>query len=122
MSKRLKYKSVNYIPNAYAFSEVYELNQVDDPEFDISDLGKEVDDLYDKLTLEELVLEILHNLNDREKVIFMFQLLRGDGYNLDHHSCAKTLHIERQWYMVNLSRVRKKVGLILQANKDKASK
>ena len=110
MSKRLKYNSLCFIPTAYPLSEMdLETNQAD-----FSDLCKEVRSLEDKLDLERNILEILHNLDDREKIIFLFQILRDDGYNIDHESCANVLHIQREWYMNSLSKVKQKIAFIIK--------
>lgn len=110
MSKRLKYSSLRFIPTAYPLSEMDSENN----QADFSDLCKEVSQLEDKLDLERGILEILHNLEDRDKIIFLFQILRDDGYNLDHESCADVLHIQREWYMTNLSKVKQKIAFIIK--------
>lgn len=122
MSKRLKYKSLNFIPISYNFSDVFkekDEDTYDPPGFEVSDLGRQAERVEEDLVLEKMIVEILHNLDDREKIIFMFQLLRDAGYNLDYESCAQTIHINRQWYMNNLKSVKQKIAFIISKNKDK---
>jgi DNA-directed RNA polymerase specialized sigma subunit len=121
MPKRLKCKSLNFIPRSYNFSEVFPngIDSDDENQFDIGDMGEEVEQKYEQMALEKMVIEILHNLDDREKIIFLLQILRDDGYNLDHDSCASILHIQRQWYMTTLSKVRTKIKFMVKNRKTK---
>jgi hypothetical protein len=115
MPKRTKYKSLNYIPTSYNFSDVYK----EDENFDVDDMGKEVEELYDKFAFEQLIVDVLYHLDDREKLIFMFQILRDAGYNIDHKSCSIVLNMGRVWYMENLSKVKQKVSFILKQKRTK---
>jgi len=53
-------------------------------------------------------------MDDRQKIILLYQVLREAGYNLNHADCAKTLSITRERYMVLLKDVKKRAGKILQ--------
>jgi len=89
----------------------------DGQEFDIGDEGSMEDETYKKIQYEELILSILNSLDDREKEIFMYQILRSDGYRVDHEACARTLHITRGWYMIYLRRVKQKAAMIVKEHK-----
>jgi hypothetical protein len=121
------YKTIVPVPVAYNFSNLYEVserneNNETDESFDISDEGKEVEAAYEKLDLENMVVFILDNLDDRDKVIFLFQLLRDNGYHLTHETCAKTMHLNRQWYLDRLAMVRTKVKLYLYGKRQSEGK
>lgn len=120
-----KYSGVNILPETVNFSELEERAKkegFDFNNFDISDMGKQMESVEDGLQYEKLVLQILNNLNLREKIVFMFQLLRDFGFALDHKSCAKTLEINRQGYMKLLSIVRKKASLVVYQSRSDTNK
>lgn len=83
-------------------------------EFDIGDDEQNNNELYSRIQVDGLLMELLKKLNDREKVILMFQLLRDSGYMLRHEDCAKTISITREGYMSLLKDVRIKSAKILR--------
>jgi DNA-directed RNA polymerase specialized sigma24 family protein len=117
--KRLKVLSgLDWIPKSYSFSH-YELQRQEmtndewgEP-FEASDDGQSAEELYNKFEEEELILQILFNLDEREKLIFCYQLLRDNGYQIRHSAFAKTIGINRQRYMVWLKRVRDKAKAVI---------
>lgn len=120
MSKRLKVKSgLVFIPVAYNFSKIEkslpegaELSDI------LGDQGTSNKKLVDDFALEQLILQVLYNLDEREKVIFCYQLLRDNGYQIKHGAFAKTIGINRQRYMVWLKRVRDKAAKIINNTED----
>jgi hypothetical protein len=116
VAKKTKYNELNFIPISINFSQM-SISSEEDLEFDIGDDGNESEVLYDTLELEMNIMEILHNLDNREKIIFLYQLMRESGYRFDYTSCAKTLHISRKWYMMILKQVKSKAKFILQEYK-----
>jgi len=114
-NKRLKLARglINFIPKSVNFSELEEKYPMDDDEFrnDPGDGGLEQERLMNTIMYEELVVQILCNLEPREQLVFVYQLLRDSGYNIDHASFAKTLHISRRRFMWILENVRQKTRL-----------
>ena len=86
----------------------------DGSEFDAGDGEKVVDEMYSAMQADSLLLNLLKGMNDRQKIILMYQLLREAGYNLNHADCAKTLSITRERYMVLVKEVKKRAAKILQ--------
>jgi len=120
-NKRLKLARgfVNFIPKSVNFSELEEKYPIDDGEFsyDPGDDGLEQDRLIDSIAYEELVVQILCNLEPREQLIFVYQLLRDSGYNIDHSSFAKTIHVTRRQFMRIVASVRQKTRLYILGHK-----
>lgn len=122
MSKRLKVKSgLVFLPTAYSFSKI-ESSLPEGVELDdvLGDQGTSANKLVDDFALEQLILQVLYNLDEREKIIFCYQLLRDNGYQIKHGAFAKTIGINRQRYMVWLKRVRDKASAIIQDQDDQA--
>lgn len=91
-----------------------ELELPDGEPFDIGDEGKAADMMVSQVQADIQLLSLLQKMNDREKIILLYQILRESGYNLNHAECAKTLNITRERYMVVLKEVKKKAAKILQ--------
>jgi hypothetical protein len=111
MSKR-KYAKKNplvYVPTAYSFTSLETEQEDGEFTFDVGDNGSEVEGLIDKTTGAYTLLDILYNLTDREKMVFLIQLCREFGYEIDHGSFAKALGIHRVHYMSVLRSIRHKV-------------
>lgn len=119
--KRLKiHRGLNgMIPRSMNFSELEQ--QVEDGElaYEPSDNGLERKRLEDNLQYEEMVVQIMCNLEDRERLIFIFQLLRDGGYQIDHGSFAKVLKLSRRQYMRVLDDVRIKSALFVAGYSNK---
>jgi hypothetical protein len=124
MSDRTKIKlgngmALNFIPKAYSFSDIESRLDDDGKTFDVGDNGMEVDKIFKKLEYENLILQVLFNLNNTEKIIFLYVMLRDYGLQIDHASFAKTMGIKRVNYMYILGKMKKKVLKIVnqEANK-----
>ena len=109
MPKQFDYTKVLTIAKSKNFSEY---NSEED--FERGDDGQHEESIYAQLCTDQTVLNILSLFNDRQKIIFMFQLLREAGYGLTHEDCAKTLSMQRVNYMFSLKRVRQKVSKIIK--------
>lgn len=91
-----------------------DMEMPDGEQFDAGDDGEAADAMISQVQADAHLLSLLRNMNDREKIILMYQILRESGYNLNHAECAKTLNITRERYMVVLKGVRKRAAKILQ--------
>ena len=91
-----------------------EMELPDGEPFDAGDNGEAADMMVSQVQADASLLSLLLGLNDREKIILMYQILRESGYNLNHAECAKTLNITRERYMVILKGVKKRSAKILQ--------
>lgn len=103
------------IPTTINFSELEREMKENNVNFDPSDNGFERQRLDDSLEYEELIVRILYNLEARERLVFVYQLLRDNGFQIDHTAFAKTIHIGRRQYMRILDRVRMKSMLFMMA-------
>lgn len=91
-----------------------ELALADGEPFDAGDEGDAQEQILSHMQADAYLLALLKGMNDRQKIILMYQLLRDSGYNLNHEDCAKTLGITRERYMVLLREVKKRSAKILQ--------
>lgn len=101
------------IPLSINFSQLEKDLEEGEIEYEPSDDGLEVKRLEDNLQYEEMVVQILCNLEEREKLIFIFQLLRDGGYQIDHGSFARVVKLSRRQYMRVLDDVRLKSALFI---------
>lgn len=107
----------DFVPVAVNFSQLEKDLEEDEVVFEPSDNGEQVDKLYDGIIYEEAVVTILCNLEPREQLVFLFQLLRDGGYQIDHNSFAKVIHLSRRQYMRILDEVRLKSWLYIEGYK-----
>lgn len=115
-NKRIKiYRGLkDFVPIAVDFSQLEKEMEESNIKYEPGDGGLEAEKFQTKLELEELVVQILCNLeDDREKLIFMFQLLRDSGYQIDHGSLSKVIKLSRRQYMRVLEEVRFKINLFV---------
>lgn len=113
--KRLKlHKGLGeLVPVSMSFSQLEKDLEDGNIEYEPSDNGLESKRLQDNMQFEEMVVQILHNLDDRDKLVFTFQLLRDNGYQIDHGSFAKVINLSRRQYMRVLDSVRLKSALFV---------
>jgi hypothetical protein len=104
-----------YVPKSYNFSE---METEEGEQFDVSDNFYHNNALYDELDFEILFLDILSNLSDREKIVFLFCIVREYGHNIDHKSFAKTMGIVKESYMVIKRRVQQKTAIIVNKHRN----
>lgn len=110
------------VPIAVNFSALEKELEENNISYEPGDGGLEQARLQDKLEYEELVVQILINLEPREKMVFAFQLLRDGGYQIDHGACAKVVNLSRRQYMRVLDDVRLKVALFIAGYKQRGKK
>lgn len=128
--KRTKVKvgMMSFIPKTINFSELekQERQSSDDSYSSISsnlgDNGLQIEKVEQDIHFEELILQMLFSLDGNERLIFLYQLLREYGHQIDHTSFAKTLHLKRSRYMDILGMVRLKTYLIIKGYRNGCSK
>jgi len=108
----------DFVPISVNFSALEKKLGNDDSEYDPGDNCLEQERLTDGMQYEEMVVQILCNLEDREKLIFIFQLLRDNGYQVDHGSFAKVVSLSRRQYMRVLETVRLKTALFVKGYRE----
>lgn len=99
------------------FSEISTEYEERHQEFDPGDSDFQTLQMEDNLSYEELIVLILCNLDMREKLVFIYQILRDGGYQIDHNSFAKTIGLSRSQYMRVLESVRLKSVLFIKGYK-----
>lgn len=103
----------NFVPISVNFSQLEKEYEGNESAYSPSDDGLETERLENNMQYEEMVVHILSNLELRDKLVFAFQLLRDGGYQIDHASFAKAIHLSRRQYMRILSEVRLKSALFV---------
>ena len=94
---------------------VLETNNIDSPIlFERGDEGEQVENMLAKANAETTLIKILENLNDREKVIFLYQIMKYFGYDITQESLAKTLNFSRISYISLWKRVKVKCEKVLK--------
>jgi len=103
----------DFVPMSINFSQLEKQAENGELEYEPGDSGLENKRLQDNMQYEEMVVQLLCNLEEREKLIFMFQLLRDNGYQIDHGSLARVVKLSRRQYMRVLGTVRLKSALFV---------
>lgn len=103
----------NFVPQSINFSELEREMEEKQVDYHPSDEGMARVRAEENLAFEEMVVNILSNLELREGLVFVFELLRDDGYRIDHGAFARAIHISRRQYMRVLDDVRLKSQLFL---------
>lgn len=109
-----------YAATSRNWSEIYtqtpEQNNEDGPMgYDKGDDGEQASQTESNVQADQLLLKLLSNLDDRGKIILMYQILRETGYNLTHEECARTLNMSRVWYSSETKEVKQKCQKIIQS-------
>jgi hypothetical protein len=116
-----------FVPDTINFSDMEEFqkqkhNQQNgegyDADIQISDGGLAVEQMEQDMHFEELIIQMLYVLEGNERTIFLYQLLRDYGYQIDHTSFARTLRLKRSRYMDILSMVRLKTYLVVKGYRE----
>lgn len=109
---------MHFVPKTINFSELEKLEKDGEVsqgiETQIGDDGLGIEKVEQDFHLEELIVQMLSALEGNERVIFLYQLLRDYGYQIDHTSFARTLGLKRSRYMDILSTVRTKTYLVIR--------
>lgn len=104
----------DFIPVAISFSQLEKEMEEGEIDYQPGDDGLSEQKLLETIEYEELIVNILCNLDSREQLVFIFQLLRDGGYQIDHAAFAKVVHLSRRQYMRVLDDVRLKSWLFVQ--------
>ena len=107
----------DFVPLSVNFSQLEKEMEENEIEYEPSDNGDQERKMIDDLAYEEMVVNILCNLESREQLVFMFQLLRDGGFKIDHAAFAKVVRLSRRQYMRVLDDVRLKSWLFIQGYK-----
>lgn len=110
---KLAYGLGDYVPTTINLAQLQNEYDEDQSEYELSDQGMEQRRIENSIEYEEMIVHILFNLEQREKLIFIFQILRDGGYQIDHASFAKAINLSRSQYMKLLDVVRTKSLLLL---------
>lgn len=110
--------SMNFSELEEKYSHPGEMGGEPESHYNPSDDGLEQKRLEDSIEYEEMIVQILCNLELREKLVFIFQLLRDGGYQIDHGAFAKTIHLSRRQYMRILDDVRMKSVLFIKGHRE----
>lgn len=106
-----------YIPVVHTFSDLEIVSESGETGYlmDIdSDKGTQTAKMYEKQDGLSLLFQILSCLNEREKIVFLYQMLIDFGYDASQDSYAKTMNIHRVTYAEYLRTVREKVRELMQ--------
>lgn len=106
-------RTLAYLATSNHFTE---MDYPDGEPFDAGDEGNSQDKMISIVQADILLLNLLKGMDNRQKIILMYQVLRESGYNLNHADCARTLSITRERYMVLLKDIKKRAAKILQSN------
>jgi hypothetical protein len=105
------------VPISINFSVLEQEYEENSAAFEAGDEGFESRRLEENMMYEEMIVQILCNMEMREKLVFLYQLLRDEGYQIDHAAFAKTVGLSRRQYMRVLEEVRLKSTLFVMGFK-----
>jgi hypothetical protein len=115
MSAREK-KMLNFIPIAYSFSELCNVDSVDKDEDQFFDFGEVRNDVEEKIDYEIFICQVLLSLNQEEKLVFLFQLLRNEGYKISKLSASRAINITVRKFIYLSKSIKKKVRCVMENN------
>lgn len=104
-------------PTCINFSEIEESLEEMGESFSPGDDGEQSLSMEEDLAQESMVYNILSNLDDKDRIIFLIQLLRDCGYRIDHGSFARAIGMSRTKYMGLLGDLKIKMNLYLIGEK-----
>lgn len=85
--------------------------------FDIGDEGSEESQMYSQMEAEQILIAFLRELDDRQKVIVLLQVIKSTGFKLNQNECASILSVSKDTYKDHLMRVRDRLKKIYSASK-----
>jgi DNA-directed RNA polymerase specialized sigma24 family protein len=116
---KVYHRKLLILPESKNFGDLnINLSEEEKSAYDFGDDNRQTDEMVSAIQADILLLEVLFNLDDRQKVIFLYQILREAGYGLNHGDCAQTLSISRQKYMILLKEIKKKASKVLQSSEE----
>lgn len=109
--------SLQFIPTSKNFSEFKTQEGEHDEflEFAVGDDGDFSDKMFSKVQGEELLFKLLQNLDDKEKVILLYHMLKEFGFELTQEQYAETLNFSRVYYTSLARELKLKCAKIIQA-------
>jgi hypothetical protein len=114
LAARTESKNFSELPNPAGGGTDGVHDRQQNEQFDIGDDNHFIEQIDSNIQADMLLLELLHHLNDRQKIILLYQILREAGYNLNHADCAKTLSLTREHYMFLLKKMKERSAKVLQ--------
>lgn len=94
---------------------VLDTNNSDTPIFfDKGDNNLQADQMFSKVNSETILIKILENLNDREKIILLYQVMKYFGYDMTQERLAKTLNFSRISYIALWKKVKVKCEKVMK--------
>lgn len=105
-------KSLHLIPESKNFSEYDKL--AENGTFEVGDDGMGEETMYSVMQTDMFMYNLLLNFSERQKITFLYLMMRESGYNLTHEECARTLSMKRESYMNIVRVVKKKAQKILK--------
>lgn len=114
-----KVQFLSYLPEAKSFSELEKnINAESDGEvyFDVSDNGKNSENMYLDFYAQDMFLFILKNLkSEREIILFLLQIVRDEYKKFTYDELAGALKIHRVRYMQELRKTKDVIKDILDS-------
>ena len=104
---------IRTIPSAISFSDLEQQYKDAGFSFDPIDDNQDIINTENKMDYENLIYNILNVLNERDKILFLFLLIRNYGVSIDHKTFAETLKISRTYYLYLLKKVKIKIKLLI---------
>lgn len=83
---------------------------------DLSDHGLQSEGMIGNIEYESLIIQVLHLLTDRQKIVFLFQLLRSSGFELEQDQLRRTIHLSKNNYYASLREVKDLVSKVAKYN------
>ena len=82
--------------------------------FDKGDNGLQSEQMFSKANSESILIKMLESLNDREKIILLYQVMKYFGYDMTQERLAKTLNFSRISYIALWKKVRVKCEKVIK--------
>lgn len=71
-----------------------------------SDGGEQVKSILGDINAEFILLKLLSNLDDKGKIILMFQIMKGSGFEITQEDCAKVMGFNLKYYNSLIQKVK----------------
>lgn len=119
MTKKISVRYLLSIPVSKNFSEfrdkALDENNNDSPlVYDLSDKGTSEESVFSGLQADQVLFNLLMNLDDKGKIILLYQIIKEMGYGLSQEEFAKTLSMSRVWFSTETKKIRQKCIKIVQ--------
>jgi hypothetical protein len=108
-------QKIRFLPIAISLEELVENSGVE--EFEIGDDFMAMNQMYDNLEFESLLVQVLNALSDRQKIVFVYQILRSLGFKVTQDSLRRTIHLPKNDYYATLREVKEVVSKTIKYSK-----